>query len=201
MSNNSCAAILLAAGASTRLGRPKQLIQFHGESLLRRTARLAMETGCAPILVVLGYEAARMQQELNGFDTKVVINPDWRSGMGSSLRCGVEALQKQTPVPERVLLLLSDQPRLSIDILQSLITRSANEHSPIIASRYADRLGVPAVFHKSMYAALQCVKGDKGARQIIQQHQDQVVSIDFPEGIIDIDTSDDLAMLNTTSPE
>lgn len=201
MSNNSCAAIVLAAGASTRLGRPKQLIQFHGESLLRRTARLAMETGCAPILVVLGYEAARMKQELHGLDTKIVINADWQSGMGSSLRCGVEALQQQTPVPERVLLLLSDQPRLSINILRSLITNSTHEHSPITASRYADRLGVPAVFHKSMYAALQCVKRDKGARQIIQQHQDQVVSIDFPEGIIDIDTSDDLAMLNTTSPE
>jgi len=201
MSNHRFAAILLAAGASTRLGQPKQLIQLNGESLLRRTARLASEIGCDPILVVLGYESERMQQELNDLHAKTVINPDWQSGMGSSLRCGIQALQKENPIPERVLLLLSDQPWLSTDILQALVTKSATENPRIVASNYAGRLGVPAVFHKSVYAALQCVEGDKGARQIIQQYQDQVASIDFPEGVIDIDTTEDLAALRATSPE
>jgi molybdenum cofactor cytidylyltransferase len=196
MSDPVCAAIILAAGASTRLGQSKQLLRIHGESLLHRTARLAIEAGCSPVFAVLGCEAERMQQELAGLAAIAVTNPDWQSGMGSSLRSGMQALLQQNPVPDRVLLLLTDQPRLSVEVLASLLQKSANDNTWITASAYAARHGVPAIFRKPLYAALQGVEGDKGARQIIQQYQDHATLIDFPEGAIDIDTVDDLKAIS-----
>jgi len=196
MSDKSCASILLAAGASTRLGQPKQLIRIHGESMLHRTARIAAEAACSPVIVVLGFEADRMQQELTDLAAKPIINPDWQTGMGSSLRCGVLELLQEEPVPERVLLLLCDQPHLSLGVLQLLLEKSSETGSLITASTYEDRQGVPAIFRQPLYAALQNIEGDKGARQIIQQHRDQTISIDFPEGAIDIDTIDDLKAIS-----
>lgn len=190
-----CAAIVLAAGASTRLGRPKQLLKVDGESFLRRTVRLAAEAGCNPILVVLGFESPGMQQELCGLDTKIVINSDWQSGMGSSLRCGVDALMKENPLPGRVLLLLCDQAKLSAKILFDLMGTSAKAGSLITASSYAGRLGVPAIFHQQLYPDLLKVEGDQGARAVIQDYLNQTTAVDFPDGAIDIDTPQDLASL------
>jgi molybdenum cofactor cytidylyltransferase len=200
-SETSCAAIVLAAGASTRLGQPKQLLQMNSESLQHHTIRLAEEAGCAPIFVVLGFEAERMRRETADLDVRVVINPEWQSGMGSSLRSGMEALMKESQLPQRVALLLSDQPMLSSEILFSLVKKSAETDALIVASSYAGRLGVPAVFRKELYPDLQKVEGDKGAREVIQRYRDQTSSIDFPEGAIDIDTVQDLELLKTISPE
>jgi molybdenum cofactor cytidylyltransferase len=191
-----CAAIVLAAGASTRLGQPKQLLKTDGESLLHRTIRIATEAGCAPIFVVLGFESASMQQELRGLETKSVINPDWRSGMGSSLRYGINALTKEIPLPPKVLLLLCDQAKLSAEILFELMRMSVEAGSLITASSYAARLGVPAIFPKQLYPDLLKVEGDQGARSIIQHYLNQTTVVDFPDGAIDIDTPQDLAYLN-----
>jgi molybdenum cofactor cytidylyltransferase len=200
-SETSCAAIVLAAGASTRLGQPKQLLQMNGESLLHRTIRLAEKAGCAPIFVVLGFEAERMRRETADLDVRVVSNPKWQSGLGSSLRSGMEALMKESQLPQKVALLLSDQPMLSSEILFNLVKNSAEIGSLIVASSYTGRLGVPAVFRKELYPDLQKVEGDKGAREVIQRYRDQTASIDFPEGAIDIDTVQDLELLKTISPE
>jgi molybdenum cofactor cytidylyltransferase len=200
-SETSCAAIVLAAGASTRLGQPKQLLQMNSESLLHRTIRLAEEAGCAPIFVVLGFEAERMRCDIADLDVRVVINSEWQSGMGSSLRSGMKALMKESQLPQKVALLLSDQPLLSSEILFSLVKKSAETDSLIVATSYAGRLGVPAVFRKELYPDLQKVEGDKGAREMIQGYRDQTASIDFPEGAIDIDTVQDLELLKTISPE
>jgi molybdenum cofactor cytidylyltransferase len=197
----SCAAIVLAAGASTRLGQPKQLLQVNGESLLHRTIRLAEEAGCAPIFVVLGFEAERMHPETADLNVRVVLNPEWQSGMGSSLRSGMEALMRESQLPQKVVLLLSDQPMLSNKILLSLVKKSAETNSLIVASSYTGRLGVPAAFRKELYPDLQKVEGDKGAREVIQLYRDQTASIDFPEGAVDIDTVQDLELLKTISPK
>ena len=197
----TCAAIVLAAGASTRLGQPKQLLQMNGESLLHRTVRLATGARCTPIFVVLGFEAERMQRETADLDVRVVLNPEWQSGMGSSLRSGMEALMRERQLPQKVVLLLSDQPMLSSEILFNLVKKSAETGSLLVASSYTGSLGVPAVFHKELYPDLQKVEGDKGAREVIQMYRDQTSSIDFPEGVIDIDTVQDLELLKTISPE
>lgn len=192
---SDCAAIVLAAGASTRLGQPKQLLQIDGESLLRSTVRLAAESGCAPIFVVLGFEADRMRQELHGLPVKIVVNQDWQSGMGLSLRCGISAGMKETPEPQKTLVLLCDQPSLSAEILLSLLRTSAKTKSLITASRYASRSGVPAIFDRQLYPDLLKIEGDQGARAVIQRYAEQTSTVEFPDGIIDIDTPEDLANL------
>jgi molybdenum cofactor cytidylyltransferase len=201
MSDSACAAVVLAAGASTRLGQPKQLLKVDGESLLRRTIRIAAEVGCNPIVVVLGFEADRMRREISDLETKIVINSEWQSGMGSSLHCGVDALMKESPKPQRTLLLLCDQAKLSAEILSELVRASAEGDSLITASRYANRLGVPAIFEKQLYSDLLKVEGDQGARSMIQEYLDQTTAVDFPEGSIDIDSPEDLAFLKTASQE
>jgi molybdenum cofactor cytidylyltransferase len=198
---SGCATIVLAAGASTRLGQPKQLLRADGESLLHRTVRIATDAGCSPIFVVLGFEAASMQQELGGLETKIVINPDWQSGMGSSLRCGVNALMKEIPLPSKALLLLCDQAKLCAEILFKLMRMSVEAGSLITASNYAGRLGVPAIFAKQLYPDLLKVEGDQGARSIIRQYLNQTTVVDFPDGAIDIDTLQDLVYLKRISQD
>jgi molybdenum cofactor cytidylyltransferase len=187
-----CAAVILAAGASTRLGQPKQLLRIEGESLLHRTIRMAAEAGYNPIFVVLGYESDRMRQDISGLPSKIVLNPEWQSGMGSSLRCGITALMKENPLPERTLLLLSDQAKLSAGILSELMQRTAEGSSLVAASRYAGRLGVPAIFRKDLYPELLKVEGDQGGRSVIEKYSHQTAVVDFPEGSVDIDTPQDL---------
>jgi len=200
-SGASCAAVVLAAGASTRLGQPKQLLRVNSESLLHRVVRLATEAGCAPTFVVLGFDAERMQQELDNSGVKIVFNPDWQSGMGSSLRCGMSAVMKENPLPQKALLLLCDQAKLSAVFLSRLIQGSKERDSRITASSYAGRFGVPAIFDKQFYPELLQIEGDQGARALIQQYQKQATMVDFPEGTVDIDTPEDLATLRAISPE
>ena len=105
----------------------------------------------------------------------------------------------ESPLPQKVLLLLSDQPKISSEILLSLVRTSEETNSLIVASSYAGRLGVPAVFRKELYSDLRRIEGDKGAREVIQRYRDQIAAIDFPEGAVDIDTIQDLESLKTIS--
>ncbi|HEX3437100.1 MAG TPA: nucleotidyltransferase family protein [Pseudacidobacterium sp.] len=183
---------MLAAGASTRLGQSKQLVKFGNESLLHRTVRLAIEASCSPVVVVLGFEAKQLQKEIVDLNAKIAINSEWQSGMGSSLRCSIGAIEQEDSLPERVLVLLSDQPQLSLTVIQALLRKSDEEDSLITASRYAGKLGAPAIFSKDLYPALKNIDGDKGAHQIIEKHRGDTSFIDFPGGEIDIDTPSDL---------
>lgn len=181
------AAVILAAGASRRLGEPKQLIQVEGESLLRRSARLALEAGCAPVFVVAGFEAPRMRAEVEGLRVEVVVNPDWQEGMGSSLRCGVSAADGWRPKVDGVLVMVCDQPRLTVEHLQRLVQMHRLGGQQITASRYAGRAGVPAVFAPEMFPELEAVHGDRGARDLTEREPGRVQTIDWAEGVVDVD--------------
>ncbi|MGB6130226.1 MAG: nucleotidyltransferase family protein [Acidobacteriaceae bacterium] len=194
-STRRIAALILAAGASTRLGQPKQLLRLDGESLLRRTARVAIDSGCAPVFVVLGYAAQQMQAELNGLPATALINENWTEGMGSSLRCGMAAVTRSQPSPQAVLLLVCDQPRLTVEHLQTLLHRHKTGNAPITASFYAQRDGVPAVLAASLFPDLLACSADRGARDLIRSHADRVQRIPWPEGELDLDRPQDLAKL------
>jgi molybdenum cofactor cytidylyltransferase len=183
-------AVVLAAGASRRLGRPKQLIPIEGESLLRRTARLALEAGCAPIVVVLGFEAERMAAELADLHVATAVNANWSSGMGSSLRCGVAAARRARPEMDALLLLVCDQPSLTVDHLRTLLALHGSGSAPVTASAYAGRSGVPAVFAPRFFPELERIEGDCGARDLIVGHNTQAVP--WPEGARDVDFPEDL---------
>lgn len=189
-------AILLAAGASTRLGRPKQLLRlpaFGGETLLGRAARLASEAGAAPVYIVLGafHQEIRNQADLGA--CRVLINPDWVEGMASSLRLGIHTVRQESPTASGALLMVCDQPALTAEHLRAMLARHRAHPLPIIASAYAGRVGVPVLTPAAQFNNLLALQGDQGARAILRTGNAMVEEIPLARGEWDIDTLDDLA--------
>jgi molybdenum cofactor cytidylyltransferase len=182
-------AILLAAGASTRMGAPKQLIQFDGHSLLHQSAEAAIGSGASPLVVVLGSRAEHMLPELDMLSVDVVVNRDWTLGMSTSLRCGIRRLLALAPESEAALITLCDQPFITGAHLAALVRQF---QPPITASRYNATFGVPAVFGRALFPDLESLDGDTGARRLIQLHAPEVKAFDLPEAAIDLDTPIDL---------
>ena len=189
------AALVLAAGASRRLGEPKQLVQIEGESLLRRTTRIALEAGYAPVFAILGFAAERMRPELDGLGIQVVVNSNWEEGMGSSLRCGLQAVMQEQPTPDAVLVLVCDQVRLNRVHLRTLLQRHAEGNGAITASTFAGRMGVPAVFGAEYFPELLNLQGDRGARELIRAASEQVNAVEWPDGELDLDHPEQLNRL------
>ncbi len=187
-------AIVLAAGASRRLGRPKQLVEFRGETLLERAVRIAAESGAAPVIAVLGAHAEEIRASVPLPIATVVINGEWQSGMASSIRAGLRILEPDAP---GVLLLACDQPRLGVSHLRSLLASFETGNSAaIVASVYRGTRGVPAVFPRSAFARLNALDGDKGARSILLDPHCELVEVKLEGGEIDIDSPADLAFLD-----
>jgi molybdenum cofactor cytidylyltransferase len=187
------AAVVLAAGASQRLGEPKQLIQVAGESLLRCTARLAIESGCAPVTVVLGFRPDRMAPELEGLNVQTVLNSQWTEGMGASLRTGVAAAVRSEV--DGLLVLVCDQPRLTAAHLHALLALHRQARPAITASLYAGRPGVPAIFAPSTFSQLLAVRGDRGARDVIREFAASLQTLPWPDGAMDVDSPADVQRL------
>lgn len=189
--------LILAAGSSSRLGQPKQLIKFRGQTLIERTITIA-KTISEEILVVLGANSTQIKSHISSFseNTKTVHNLNWQSGMGTSIRVGVEILAKKS---DAILILLSDQPFISQFFLQELVQTFAESTSFIGASCYENELGVPMIFDKTIFAELLNLSGEKGAKSFLSQYKNSVSIVDFPEGIMDIDTPEDLTKLLTMS--
>lgn len=195
--NSSVPAIILAAGASIRLGQPKQLVRFNGETLLERAIRIAAESGASPVIVVVGAHFEQVSAGVPLDDAIAIHNPDWKQGIASSIQAGLVAIERLAPHSPGALILPCDQLRLSADHLRALLSAYAAQPEPsIVASTYADVLGIPAVFPRSAFAALLALRGDKGARALLMNPPCPLVSIPFPGGEIDIDHPADLDLLN-----
>jgi molybdenum cofactor cytidylyltransferase len=119
-------AVVLAAGPSTRMGRPKQLLQFSGQTLVRRAASVAVEAGCRPVVVVTGAHAVATREALSGLDVQEAKNQEWPSGISSSIRVGVEAVGRTSPSTAAILLMLCDQPFVTQELLARIV--AAREH-------------------------------------------------------------------------
>ena len=186
------ALVLLAAGASTRMGQPKQLLRYRGESLLRRTLRIALETPFRPVAVVLGARAEELEAELEGTEALIVYNSAWPAGMGSSAATGLEALLRAEPELGAACFVLVDQPYLTAAHLLELY-RQLEQHPEKwgAASAYDNTLGVPAIFRKALFPELLKLHGQKGAKPVIEKHEDQLIRVPFPKGRIDLDTPED----------
>ena len=198
------AAIILAAGESSRLGQPKQLIQFQSKTLVRRVVDAASEAGCQPILVVLGSETETelvqgISSELKNTGATIISNPNWKGGIGTSIRAGVQHLIEIAPGVEATVLLACDQPFVNRAVIEGLITLHHETRKPIVAARYAGTLGVPALFDRSRLQDLLGLDDFAGAKSIILSNRDQVAEFPFPEGEIDIDTAEDRERFCVTS--
>jgi molybdenum cofactor cytidylyltransferase len=187
------AAIIVAAGSSSRLGQPKQLIVIEGEPLLQRAIRCAREAGALPVFVVLGAHRDLIQTSVNFGAAKIVLNDEWEEGLASSIRAGVHAVQAEAPFAEGLLLMTCDQPRVTEEHLKRLIQMSYAQSAPTaIASSYEGTRGIPAIFPRQAIADLLALRGDKGARTLLAKPPWPVISIQLAGGEIDIDSPEDL---------
>lgn len=181
------AALVLAAGASRRLGQPKQLLPIGGEPLVRRIAQRAL-AACDVACVVVGAGADEVIAALGELAVAFTHAPDWREGMGASLRRGVA--WATAAGHDAVAVLTCDQPRLTIEHVRRLVEHH-RATGGVVASRYAGTIGVPAVFPRWRFADLLALRGDRGARSLVRSDPD-ALALDWPDGEFDLDTPDDL---------
>ena len=186
-----CAIVILAAGISNRLGSPKQLLTFNGESLVKHSVNAALKTKMRPVIVVAGANNEAVKKELKGMEIEIADNENWQEGIASSIRCGLSHAQKLNDALNGIIFMVCDQPFITTKLLESLLMKQYETGLPIVASSYGNTTGVPALFHKIYFQELMELKGDSGARKLIKEHGDMVASVDFPKGIIDIDTKKD----------
>ena len=189
------AAVVLAAGGSTRFGKPKQLALFQGETFIRRIVAAAIQAGCAPVVVVTGKDSAQIISELTRLKVTIAMNPDCQSGLGSSIVVGTRHAINLAPDLDAVVLLACDQPFVNAAALTQVIQLRLTSGKSIVASAYATTFGIPALFDRSCFPDLLRLKEDGGAKKIILARPHDVVSFDFPAGAIDIDTAADYKKL------
>jgi len=185
------AAVMLAAGESRRLGRPKQLLLYRGQPLLRALASEACASRCDRVGVVIRGGDPRIDACLDGLKVHVIVNPDWAEGMASSIRRGVAWADREAC--DAVLLLVGDQPALTATHMDDLVA-ACRSGTRVVASRYGGTSGVPALFGRSMFAALLELRGAEGAKAVIRAVEDATV-VNWPQGALDVDTPADAARL------
>jgi molybdenum cofactor cytidylyltransferase len=190
-----CAILILAAGQSSRLGSPKQLLEYNGASLIKRVVQTALDSEIGRVTVVLGANANKIGTELDMPGLCLIENSDWEEGMASSIRAGVKAITDLEPATDGIMILVCDQPHLERPVLGQLLQVQSETGLPVTASVYQGRTGTPAVFHKSFFPLLMELKGDTGARKLFSEHSGQVALVPFEKGIIDIDTKEDYEKL------
>lgn len=185
--------VILAAGASTRLGQPKQLLLYQGQSLIEHIATVALASPCQPVVVVLGAYASQITPKLKGYNIQIAYNQQWSTGMASALKCGLATMQGMVSNLDAVIVLLCDQPFVSPDFIHELIKAYKRNNNSIIASQYGNVIGVPALFDQTLFPELTQLEGNRGAQKIIlNSDPSRVFTIPFPKGLIDIDAPEDL---------
>jgi molybdenum cofactor cytidylyltransferase len=187
--------IILAAGSSSRLGSPKQNLVFQGQTLLQKAIQNALDSGCTCVILVLGGNAEIIQPTITDQAIPIVYNPDWKEGMASSIRYGLTELQEIAPTVTSAILMLCDQPFADAAILNQLIQKKSVTDKKIIASAYNGTVGPPALFDKSHFPELLQLTGNEGAKKLLLKYADDVATIPFLLGAIDIDTVGDYEKL------
>jgi len=191
------AILILAAGGSSRMGRPKQLIDYRGQPLLRHAARTALEAALGPVIVVLGSSGDVCQAAVAGLDVRCLRNANWKLGLSTSIRLGIEHVST-LPVG-RVVIMLCDQPEITAGHLRLLVEGCAD---PMLAAAtaYEGTLGVPAAFHRSLFPQLLTLTGDQGAKEVLRRRQKLCAAIPLAAAALDIDTPADAAALKGAAP-
>lgn len=189
--------VILAAGASTRMGRPKQLLPYQGQSLLAHTVKAAVASVCKPAIVIVGAHAEQIVQEVSHFPVQVIENQQWSEGIGSSIRTGIKALNAFPEEVEAAVLALCDQPFISSQVINEIVEAYSLTGKPIVAAEYSGTLGVPALFSRPFFSELMTLESTGGAKQIIAKHTNDVFRVPFAKGAIDIDTPKDYEQLQT----
>lgn len=180
--------VLLAAGSSSRLGQPKQLLLYKGCTLISRGIKTAQEAAPLALIVVIGAAGDLVSKEIKDKQIDVVYNPDFQEGIASSIRYGVRHVLDNYGEMENIILMACDQPYVTSAHIVKLIEAQQKINAKIVASFYADQLGVPALFNKILFKELIALKGDTGARTLIKKYAEDTMAVALPFGEIDVDT-------------
>ena len=194
-------AVILAAGASSRMGEPKQLLLLEGQPLVVRAAEIALQASAWPVVVVLGAHAEKIRPALARLPVLIAENSAWPEGMASSIRVGITTLQQFSRTLDAALLALCDQPAFSADVVAQLLARQRATGRSIVASYYAGRHGAPALLLREHFPTLTALTGDAGARDLLNDAgSGRVAAVDLPELARDLDTPADYAAAASAPP-
>ncbi len=183
--------LILAAGDSSRMGRPKQLLEYNGKTLIEHTLEAANEINDR-ILVILGGNHRLVETKLKTEGINIRYNANWEEGLGSSVRMGLNELLMEYPDLDAVILCVCDQPFISGSLFKLMINSvDIQQDRSIVASAYAQTLGVPVLFSKFYFEDLITLRGKEGAKVLLAKYKEQVISVRFDNGAVDIDTPED----------
>ena len=198
---SNIAVLILAAGSSSRLGKPKQLVKFKSKTLLQHSIDVSEALDLSEKIIVLGANEETILNEVDLKNHKLLVNNNWQEGMSTSLKRGLEEVQNLHPNIENVLVLLSDQPFISEPVLQELIDKHLEANRLASFSEYRGIPGVPAIFSREIFPDLMRIEGDRGARDLIKNGLTNYQLVPFDKGIVDIDTEKDLQFLKQLEHE
>lgn len=185
------AGILLAAGTSSRMGSNKLLFELHGESVLRGAARRALAGGLSPLLVVLGHQAERAAQELDGLLCQLIVNPSYEQGINSSLKTGVAAVPEESIA---ALVMLADMPFVTAEMIAALIARYRSTEAPLVISDYEGVNAPPMLYDRSLFGELLAMTGEGCGRQVVKRHRHEAEVLPWPAAALaDLDVPEDYA--------
>jgi len=183
------AGVILAAGASRRMGQNKMLLQLDGESLVRRAARRALGAGLSPVVVVVGHEADRLRAELKDLPVEFAVNADYTGPTSGSLHQGLNALGSDVAA---VVVMLADMVRVTAQTLAMLIAAARGTDAPLVVSRYGDVTAPPLLFRRALFGELLAWTGEGCGKAVVQAHKHEAMYVDRPEALlVDVDTPED----------
>lgn len=183
------AAVLLAAGASTRMGRNKLLMDIEGEPMVRRAAQRALDAGCAPVVVVTGHDATRVRDALAGLDVTLAASSDPRGPTSASLHAGLRVLPATT---DAAVVLLADMVQVSASMIRTLLDANATDDAPLGVSRYGDVLAPPLLFRRALWPDLFAWHGEGCGKAVVRAHEGEATIHDWPVNALrDVDTPAD----------
>ena len=189
------AGIVLAAGASTRMGTNKMLLHVNGEPLVRRAVRSAQAAAFAPIVVILGHESEHVKRALGGITCEFALNPDYTGPTSGSLHCGLRALPAHC---DAAVVMLGDMVHVTGEMLRVIAERAAQRtDAPLVVSRYGDVTAPPLLFRRTLFDELLAWKGEGCGKAVVKAHAQEAVYVDWPESaLVDVDTPEDFAALS-----
>jgi len=199
--NAKIGVLILAAGSSSRLGYPKQLVEFRGVSLLQHTINIAEEIDFLCKILVLGAGAEKIDNEIDKRNFNLVFNANWKEGMGTSIAKGISEALKVKPQLDHILILLSDQPFVTIEKIQELIQVQLDSKTQATLSEYAGVVGVPAIFSKELFSDLMNLKGEQGAKKLLSRKELSFGTVKSEGGNFDVDTAADVELLRQKEKE
>jgi molybdenum cofactor cytidylyltransferase len=186
------AIIILAAGGSSRFGSTKQLLRFNDKTLLQHVIDEAVAAGAEPVIVVTGANANEVSSSIDkNNNVEIVFNNDWEKGMASGILAGIDDAVRLHKNVDKIILAICDQPFISATLFEELFKTQSKSEKGIVACVYADTIGTPVLFTQNYFDRLMELQGDEGAKKLLKTYSEDVATVDFPRGYIDIDTQED----------